>query len=552
MDHERWAMKPMRVNQPVRSWLAKRSLASQVLLLQVAVIALAIAAGAALAWLDARHDSVQSARQRTLGAAETFAHSPDVLAALRTKDPAAVLQPMAESVRRATGVDFVVVMSPDGVRYSHPNPALIGGHFVGNIQPALAGRPFTETFTGTLGPSVRTVVPVPGDGRPVEGLVAVGITQAKISSELTRQIPAFLGLVALFLAMAAFGSLLVSRRMQRFTHGLGPVELTRLYEHHDAVLHAMREGLLVLDRDRKLLLINDEGARLLGLGSDAEGRPVAEFRVPGGLDEILTSGRPVHDEIHLTTEAVVVVNQAPVTRRGRVFGTVVTLRDHTELQALTGELDSVRSLAELLKSQAHESANRLHAVVTLIELGRPEAAVEFATAELAAAQHLADQLLGVVEEPVLVALLLGKAAEAAERGVELIVTDDTVVGATLIDPRDLVTMVGNLIDNAIDATLSVPAPRRVTVTVRQDGTDLFVRLADTGPGLGEEQVEQAFRRGWSTKPVAGLQRPQGRGLGLALVRQTVTRHDGRIEVANDGGAVFTIRLPLPVAADGGP
>jgi two-component system CitB family sensor kinase len=516
------------------------------LLLQVAVVALAVAAGAALAWLDARRDSAESARQRVLGVAETLAHSPDVVTALRSRDPAARLQPLAESVRRATGVDFVVVMSPDRVRYSHPNPALIGQRFIGTTAPALAGRPFTETFTGTLGPSVRAVVPVPGDGRPVEGMVAVGITQANVSSELSRQMPALLGLIALLLALAGFGSLLVSRRMQRYTHGLGPVELTRLYEHHDAVLHAMREGLLVFDRQRKLLLVNDEGARLLGLGPDAEGRTAAELDAPGPLGELLVSGRSVTDELHVTTDAVVVVNQAPVTRQGRAFGTVVTLRDHTELQALTGELDSVRGLAESLKSQAHEAANRLHAVVTLIELGRPDAAVEFATAELDAAQRLADQLLAVVEEPVLVALLLGKAAEAHERDVELVVTDDTAVGPTRIDPRDLVTMVGNLIDNAVDAALAAPAPRRVTVTVRQDEVELLVRVADTGPGVDPAGLEQVFTRGWSTKPTG---RPQGRGLGLALVRQVVTRHDGSIQVANDGGAVFTIRLPLPVPVE---
>jgi two-component system CitB family sensor kinase len=527
--------------RPVRSWLARRSLASQMLLLQVAVVSLAIAAGAAVAWLDARHDSAESARQRVLGVAETFARSPDVLAALRQPDPAHKLQPLAESVRQATKVDFVVVLSRDRVRYSHPNPTLIGGQFIGHIEPALAGRSFTETFTGTLGPSVRAVVPVPGDGQPVQGLVAVGITQAKVADELARQLPALLGVVALAFALAAFGSLLAGRRLQRYTHGLGPVELTRLYEHHDAVLHAMREGLLVLDTDRRLLLVNDEGARLLGLDPGAEGRPAAELEVPGSLGELLASGRSVQDEIHLTADAVVVVNQAPVTRHGRAFGTVVTLRDHTELQVLTGELDSVRGLAESLKSQAHESANRLHAVVTLIELGRPDAAVEFATAELAAAQRLADQLLAVVEEPVLVALLLGKAAEAQERGVELVVTDDTAVRATLIDPRDLVTMIGNLIDNAVDAALAAPPPRQITVTVRQDDTDLLVRVADTGPGLDPGRLEQAFTRGWSTKPAG---RPHGRGLGLALVRQVVARHDGQVELANDGGAVFTIRLPL--------
>jgi two-component system CitB family sensor kinase len=140
----------------------------------------------------------------------------------------------------------------------------------------------------------------------------------------------------------------------------------------------------------------------------------------------------------------------------------------------------------------------------------------------------------------------GKAAGAIERGVELVVSDDTAVKATLIDPRDLVTVVGNLIDNAIDAALAAPPPRRVTVTVRQDEAELLVRVADTGAGLDPAGLDQAFTRGWSTKPAG---RPHGRGLGLALVRQVVTRHDGSVEVANDGGAVLTIRLPLPASVE---
>ena len=190
-----------------------------------------------------------------------------------------------------------------------------------------------------------------------------------------------------------------------------------------------------------------------------------------------------------------------------MFGTVVTLRDHTELQALTGELDSVKSLAELLKSQAHESANRLHSVVTLIELGRPEAAVEFATAELAAAQRLTDQLLGAVEELVLVALLLGKAAEAANRGVELVVTDDSEVRATSIDLRDLVTVVGNLIDNAIDAALAAAAPRRVTSPSARTRPRWSSAWPTPDQGSIKTFVEQAFRRGWSTKDASGQHRP---------------------------------------------
>jgi two-component system CitB family sensor kinase len=237
---------------------------------------------------------------------------------------------------------------------------------------------------------------------------------------------------------------------------------------------------------------------------------------------------------------VLVVNQLTARWEGRDLGTVVTLRDHTELRALTGELDNVRSFAEALRAQAHESANRLHSVVTMIELGHPERAVEFATAELAAAQQLTDQLVGAVSEPALAALLLGKAARCHEKGIEFVLTPDSAVRGGSVDPRDLVTLVGNLVDNAIDAALAAPPPRRVTVTAREDGDALLLRVADTGAGLRADQVRDAFQRGWSTKPAGPL---GGRGLGLALVGQVIERYGGVVEVSNDRGAVFTARLP---------
>lgn len=512
------------------------------------MLGLIIAAGTAAAYYDAHRDAEETTRRRVLDLAHTVALSPEVLAGLREGDRDALsrLQPLAEAVRRATGVDFVVIMTPEGIRYSHPNPERLGGQFIGTIAPAAAGVPLTETFTGTLGPSVRAVVPVFGDGRTVVGLVSVGITTQQIADDLAGQLPALLGICALALVVAATGSALISGRLRRLTLGLGPAEITSMYEQHDAVLHAMREGLLVFDRQRRLTLINDEARRLLGIDGEVTGRQAGDLAVSGSLGKVLGSGRLATDEIHLTDDAVLVVNQSEATRRGQRLGTVTTLRDHTELQALSGELDSVRGFAEALRAQAHESANRLHTVITMIELDRRDEALAFATDELAASQQLADELRAAVEEPVLAALLLGKIAEASERGVELMVGGDTAVGPLPIRARDLVTLVGNLVDNAVDAALAAPPPRRVAVTVRSDGADLLVRVADSGGGIDPEQLDDVFARGWSTKSDG---RPHGRGLGLALVRQVITRYGGVVDVANDGGAVFTVRLRLDAAAD---
>jgi two-component system CitB family sensor kinase len=315
-----------------------------------------------------------------------------------------------------------------------------------------------------------------------------------------------------------------------------------MYEYYDAVLHAVREGLLLLDRAGRLQLANDEARRLLELPADAVGQPVSALSSTGRLGAALGDGRERLDEIHLSGDRVLVVNQAPARWQGRDLGSVVTLRDHTDLQALTGELDSVRGFAESLRAQAHEAANRLHTIVSLIELGRVDQARDFATAELALAQRLTDHVVTSVDEPILAALLLGKAAQASERGIELVVADDLQVPEGVVDPRDLVTIVGNLLDNAVDAAAAGSPPYRVEFAARVSEGDLVLRVSDSGAGLGHPDVERAFERGWSTKSDDRL---IGRGLGLALVGQAVNRHSGRIDVTSDGGAVFTVRLPLP-------
>ena len=231
------------------------------------------------------------------------------------------------------------------------------------------------------------------------------------------------------LVAGALGSWLISRRLRRQTRGLAAPTLGRMLDYYNAVLHAVREGLLLLDDDGRVQLANDEAWRLLSLESDPTGRHVTELGLSPELAATLAGRQQTVDAVHVSGGRVLVVNQA-LARSERSAGSVVTLRDHTELQALTGELDSVRAFAESLRAQAHEAANRLHTTVSLIELGRGQDAVDFATAELASAQQLTDRVVDAVEEPVLAALLLGKTATAHERGVRLEIDPATAVGVT--------------------------------------------------------------------------------------------------------------------------
>ncbi|GAA4683331.1 sensor histidine kinase [Streptomyces chumphonensis] len=536
------------------------SLARQLFVLQLAVIVVLVGAGALLVVLDARDDSEEDAERKVTTLSLGVAELPSVRDAYARPAPRRTLQPLAESVRAATGTDFVVFMAPDRTRYSHPDPDRVGRPFLGTIAPALEGGVVTETYRGTLGPSVRAVVPVRDAAGRVRGLVSVGILQEQIGDDVRRRLAPVGAVSGGALVVAATGSWGISRRLRRQTFGLGAPGIARLYEHHDAVLRTVREGLLIVDPGGRLTLANDEARRLLGLPEGAEGRPVAGLGLSAPLGGMLASGTPVHDALCVVGDRVLVVNQERFRHDGRELGAVMTLRDHTDLEALAGELASVRGFAEALRAQAHESANRLHTVVTLVELGRTEEAVEFATVELASAQQLTDRLTGSVEEPALAALLLGKAAQAAERGVELDVTDDTAVTPTRIAPRDLVTLVGNLVDNAIEAALAGETPRRVRVTARTEGDGaLYVRVADSGRGVDGAHLDAIFRRGFSTKDApgggfadgdGGRGAGRGRGLGLALVKQVINRYDGEVGVHSGDGAVFTVRLRTGPAGRG--
>jgi sensor histidine kinase regulating citrate/malate metabolism len=514
------------------------SVARQILVLQVLVVLVVVVVAVALATYAARRNTREHARDQAVAVAESVADSPTVRSALGTRDPSTILQPFAEEVRADTAVDFVVVMRLDRTRFTHPDPGQIGKRFIGDLGRAPEGEIFTQEYAGTLGPSQRAVVPVraSGDDDTVIALVSVGITLDRIDSQLRRSL-AGVGLAALaVLAVGIGGAWLINRRLRRQTHGMGEREITRMYEYYRAVLHAVREGLMLLDPEGRVQLVNDEARRLLSLPEDVVGRAVAALDLPPGLVAAVTGDTAEADDIYVTGDHVLVASSSPAYWGGNEVGAVVTLRDRTELIDVTGELDVVRGLSESLRSQNHEAANRLHTVVSLIEMGRPDEAVRFATDELQIAQQLTDQVVGAVDEPVLAALLLGKTAQAAERGIELMVRGALRAGGGPVEPRDLVTVVGNLVDNAMDAVAGRDE-RQVEVRLSGDERVVTVVVGDSGPGVPADDVERVLERGWSTKA-------SGSGIGLALVGQVARRSGGAVAVGTSplGGAEFSVTL----------
>jgi sensor histidine kinase regulating citrate/malate metabolism len=520
-----------------------RSLAGQAAALMLAIVVLIVVVGGALAALDARRDGDDAARERVIAIASSLAAAPSTATAIQSGDPTAALQPVTEKVRHDTQIAFITIMSPEGTRYTHTDPSLIGQQYLGTTEPALRGETFTEVFTGTLGPSIRAVAPVYAPDGRIVGLVSAGITQQTLAENWYAQLPWILLVAATVVLAAMVGMWLVRRRLLRQTGGLSPRDLRVMYEHHDAVLHSITEGLVVVENDHAVL-INDEARRLLDVADDV---PIDMRELPGFLadHESPVDAQPavpsVKDEVRVTKDRVLVVNRAPVSMGPRTSADVVTIRDRTELQGALGELDSMKVFAESLRSQAHEAANRLHTIVALVEMGRGDEAVRFATTELELSQRLVDRLTAAVHEPALVALLLGKSAQAAERGITLTITDDTHLGPDdlggVLTPNEMVTVLGNLVDNALDAC-DKDDPW-VEVRVRQDDAALQIVVADSGPGMDAATFERARRRGYSTKAGGAEGR---RGLGLALVSQVVDRHGGQLTVEVTYGSVVAVTI----------
>ncbi|GAA1364810.1 sensor histidine kinase [Arthrobacter rhombi] len=545
------------------------SLATRLFLVQLLLVALVTAALSATSYATSQARAHEATADRVLSIAETLANDPFVASAVSSPDPASRLQPYALKVNAMAHVDFVTIMAPDRTRFTHPNAEQLGKPYIGSIDQALHGQSQIEEYIGTLGPSVRAITPVfDGDGRVI-AMVAVGVTLQTLSLTQAAALPAILWVALAAVALGGIGAWLLSRYLRRVTLGYGPEELRSLFAYYDSALHSLREGLVLVDDKGRLVLYNDQAADLLGLppAGALKPAPVTSLGLPESVADLFASGRRAADEIHLTRDRILVISQqraaqpdtgptarfpfrwAPSLRRGagsarataRSLGSVATLRDHTELQALTGELESMKTLSEALRAQTHEHANRLHTVATMIELGREREALDFAVQDRQESQRLTDEFVQSIDEPFLTALMIGKAAQAHERGIRLTMTANGELPPGSLDARDLVTVTGNLLDNAFDAAASSEL-RSVWADFSAADGQLIISVADSGPGVDTEHLEEIFRLGGSSK--ASGSSPGGRGLGLALVRQAVARLNGTLDVESDGGAIFTVTLPL--------
>ncbi|MFT4218071.1 MAG: ATP-binding protein [Micropruina sp.] len=530
------------------------SLSVQIFSLILLVLAITVAPIWVLAVRSATDTARAEAVARAEAAAVALAGSPWLVEAAGSPDPPAVLREPIERIRAADNLLFIIVISPDGIRWTHPTGERVGGAYNGSWLPAREGGTVVEDFTGTLGPSVRVVVPARDGTGQVVALVSVAVAMASVNQLAFDRAAQVIPFAAGALAVGLLGSWAIARRLHRQTRGLGSVGLRRLHTYYEAVLHSLRAGLVMAGKDGTVMLINDDARDLIGMPEIEPGQRVEDLWLDPELMELMTSDRECYGEQFVEDGRVLVVTRERAVFDGEDLGWVTTLRDRTELVRLTGELDSLRSFSEMLRSRAHEADNRMHTVIMLIEMGRGQDAIAYATATVAGNRAQIEAVTRAVQDEPLAALLLGKSAQAHEHGVELLLAEDLDVPNTGDRGPDVLVIVGNLVDNAIDAVVGLPGERWVRVAGRVDNAaggvrndlvpTLVLEISDSGVGVDPADLDRIFTRGWSTKPAEDDARPHGRGLGLSLVSGAVRRLAGSIDVRQNPSR-FEVRIPLP-------
>ncbi|WP_413542674.1 ATP-binding protein [Citricoccus nitrophenolicus] len=544
--------------------------AGQIMALQVAVVLLVVlVTGGVTWWLSYRQLGAES-ELRALTVARAVASDDEVQAEVAKyvdRDVEQIppedllrnpLVSLAADVESSTGALFVVITDDEGIRLTHPNPKMIGHLTSTHPTAALTGREVANRERGTLGLSVRAKVPVfaPGSTTEVVGQVSLGYAMEEVLDNLHQDMIAVGVTAGGAMALGVLGSWLLGRRLRRLTLGLEPEEIAALTQDQEAVLRGVDEGVIGVSAQGRITVINDEARTLLGLeGEDLVGRPLREVGAPASLLRAVEEAGDEHDSREeVIGSRVVILTARPVLRGGsQDLGTVIMLRDRTQMQALTRQLQTVSSMTTALRAQRHEFANRLHTISGLLSIGEHLQAEEYVGDLLdSGPMRFPLERVGQLREPYLQAFLGAKAVEAAERGVHLRLGSETMVRGRVSEPNDVTAVLGNLVDNAVHAAVRGSDPDRwVEVDLLDEGGDggpagvLHVAVADSGDGTTD--ADRIFTEGFTTS-TADIREAHGQGLGLSLCRRIARERSGDVWLAQPGrpggpGAVFCARLP---------
>ncbi|MBO8162841.1 MAG: sensor histidine kinase [Brevibacillus sp.] len=490
--------------------------------------------------------------KRALLLARTVATMPEVRQAFQLPEPSKVLQPIVERVLRNTDAEFIVIGNREGIRYAHPYPDRIGKKMVAgdNDLALLFGQTYLSKAVGTLGPSLRGKTPVLDEQGKIVGIVSVGFLLEDIDRAVAGYRDKVLAIAALAIVVGMIGAIYLSRRFKQAIFGLEPGEIAALYVERNAVLESVREGIISINREGRVTMMNRAASEILNI-PQTSGRhhpPIQELLPATKMLEVLKTGEQQLDREMVVAGKEIVVNRIPIKINEQVIGVVSSFRLKSELDRLAQELSQVKQYAEVLRSQTHEFNNLLYTISGLLQLGAAQEAIELIARESSSHQELVTFLVGAIRDPYVSAFLLGMYNRSRELKVQFTIDRDSRLRRLPehVSSQQMIILLGNLIQNSFDAVLTQENGKKEVLCYLSDkGDDILVEVEDSGPGIPEDRKEQIFEYGYTTKD------GEHRGIGLAKVKQFIDDVGGYIVVSTSelGGTLFTIALPKTVRGD---
>lgn len=512
------------------------------------VLVILIGLGFEATFKEMMEDNLKESKgHQALAIAKAVANMPEIQKAFLLPQPSTVIQPIAEQIRKQVDAEFIVVGNRQEIRYSHPNAKRIGKKMMGGDNKAVfKGKAIISESVGTLGPSLRGKAPILNDKNEVIGVVSVGFLQIDIQKEIKRLQGKIFLYTSLLLVGGLVAAILISFNIKKAIFGLEPREIAWMYQEKHAILESIHEGIIAIDADGDITVVNETAHKILGVPNDIllRGKPIEDVIKHTHLLQVVQTGLAEYDREFLIEGEVFVVNRIPIfDKRQQVIGAVASLRKKSELSKITQELSNVKAYAEGLRAQTHEYSNKLYTLLGLIQLGSNQEAIDFISKEVNVTQGFLHFITQEIGDPILAGFILGKVSLAHEMRIEFEINPESsfVDIPRSINRDSIVTIVGNLINNAFDAVKeNIDREKKVTLFLTDLGRDLIIEVEDNGNGISTENEERIFQRGFSTK---GGQ--SNAGIGLSLVQESLEGLDGYLTLSSEEGVgtVFTVVIP---------
>ncbi|SDX99734.1 two-component system, CitB family, sensor kinase/two-component system, CitB family, sensor histidine kinase CitS [Evansella caseinilytica] len=487
---------------------------------------------------------VEQIGMRALNVSQSVSEIPEIREAFFTENPAERIQPLAEAIRIKTGAEFIVVGNKEGIRYSHPLEERLGEPMMGddNERALLFGESYISEATGSLGPSIRGKAPVFSNEGEIIGIVSVGFLIDDVATTIGNYVADTWYWIIICVLLGVIGATFISLHVKNSIFGLEPDEIGRLFQEREAILQSLHEAMIAVDREGSVTMLNQAAENVVRTADrKVTGKHINELIANTQLIEVLETGKTRFNQELRIDKQCFIVNYVPVYNNHKLIGAVATFHNRTEIELLAEELSKIKQYSEALRAQTHEFSNKLNTVSGLLQLEQTQEAIEFITKESKKQQEWIHFFIHRVKDAYVSAVLLGKLNRAHELGIKMTIHSDSELTTPLTENQreGLVTIIGNLLENACDAVQESNRKRQISIFFTDIGEEILFEVEDSGPGISEDDAEEVFTNGFTTKNGAH------RGLGLALVRQLSEDLGGNIalETGELGGACFVLSIP---------